>query len=446
MLNKGAKVLGITHVELQKEFSEEFPSLKDEKLIDSSLETSFFEICADITSIRMLKKKKNDLKPWNIFEKRRIEKELNEVIITKGCRHVKRRKNTLEKELNSLPRLPSCPSVIISNSVLVDNFQDLLNQKETCDQLVVLKNKTYPIHKFLFRIRCPRLAAVLGSGSQTELSEVSYQAFSLLAEYIYTGTLSNTKEFNEKIFKELAKLSSQYGLPLLSQLILKPTDSAIQFESKSTLEKDVKSIYQDNAFRDITFRIIFQQAEYREERIFRLHKMLLACRSEWFRSRFQTTWKQAPQKEIIITDIHPDVFEAFVEYLYTDNLSKRMQFFPDYLVELIQVAEQTNLPRLKEICESILFHFIDIDHAISLIQFANQYNAKQLELGCLFFLSQPENFNKIKNSERLDNSIREKLKNESETILQIMQRNESISKSISACEQVLSDIKQKTKQ
>lgn len=48
------------------------------------------------------------------------------------------------------------------------------------------------------------------------------------------------------------------------------------------------------------------------------HKAILASRSEYFRSMFSSGMSESRQKEIELKDVRCSVFQALIEYIYTD--------------------------------------------------------------------------------------------------------------------------------
>src|SRR5947207_209063 len=141
----------------------------------------------------------------------------------------------------------------------------------------------FSVHKLIIQIRCPVLYNLFSSSSPNQiikLSDISYSAFSLLMEYIYTGILPKETKL-QFAFNELIGLSKRFELKLLLKLCLKPANEKLQIKSKLKFEKDISSlINQSSSLSDVKFNIIGFNND--NSKTFKLHKIILISRSEWF--------------------------------------------------------------------------------------------------------------------------------------------------------------------
>lgn len=75
------------------------------------------------------------------------------------------------------------------------------------------------------------------------------------------------------------------------------------------------------------------------------------------------------------------VFRAFLEYLYTDNIS----LSPEEAVGLLDLATFYSETRLKKLCQQTIKQGICEENAIALLSAAVKYDAQDLEEFCFRF-------------------------------------------------------------
>lgn len=80
------------------------------------------------------------------------------------------------------------------------------------------------------------------------------------------------------------------------------------------------------------------------------------------------------------------VVEYLLEYLYTDKLITNETDDLDHIYNLLIIADEFLIPRLKEYCEHNLSTTITLKNVTQLLTFANVYNAKQLTDCCMEFI------------------------------------------------------------
>uniref|UniRef100_A0A8C5G593 BTB domain-containing protein n=1 Tax=Gouania willdenowi TaxID=441366 RepID=A0A8C5G593_GOUWI len=82
-----------------------------------------------------------------------------------------------------------------------------------------------------------------------------------------------------------------------------------------------------------------------------------------------------------------EILQVILEYIYTDDSptikeSTNVEFVCNVLV----VADQLLITRLKEICEVVITENLTLKNAAELLEFATMYNAEQLKLSCFQFI------------------------------------------------------------
>ncbi|XP_061845862.1 inhibitor of Bruton tyrosine kinase isoform X1 [Colius striatus] len=120
---------------------------------------------------------------------------------------------------------------------------------------------------------------------------------------------------------------------------------------------------------------------------FPCHKCVLCARLDYFHSMLSSSWIEASCCSALEMPIHSDILEIIIDYLYTDEAhavkdSQNVEFICNVLV----VADQLLISRLKEICELAIAEKLTLKNAAELLEFAAMYNAEQLKLSCLQFI------------------------------------------------------------
>lgn len=123
------------------------------------------------------------------------------------------------------------------------------------------------------------------------------------------------------------------------------------------------------------------------------HRLVLAARSPAFEAEFSSRTMEGSH-QIVITDMVPKVFKAFLHFIYRDSLtededllvSSSMSSVNDTLpAQLLAAADKYGLSRLKVICESLLCRGISVNSVAEIQALADQYHAMDLKAVCLKF-------------------------------------------------------------
>ncbi|NWU61633.1 IBTK kinase, partial [Pterocles burchelli] len=85
--------------------------------------------------------------------------------------------------------------------------------------------------------------------------------------------------------------------------------------------------------------------------------------------------------------IHSDILQIIVDYLYTDEaLAIKDSQNVEFICNVLVVADQLLISRLKEICEVAIAEKLTLKNAAELLEFSAMYRAEQLKLSCLQFI------------------------------------------------------------
>ncbi|KAG8444841.1 hypothetical protein GDO86_009844 [Hymenochirus boettgeri] len=120
---------------------------------------------------------------------------------------------------------------------------------------------------------------------------------------------------------------------------------------------------------------------------FHCHKCVLCARLEYFHSMLSSSWIEASCCSELEMPIHSDVLQVIIEYIYTDEaLAVKDSPNVEFICNVLVVADQLLIVRLKEMCEVTIAAKISLKNASELLEFAALYNAEQLKLSCFQFI------------------------------------------------------------
>ncbi|KAK3164558.1 hypothetical protein QOZ80_1AG0021060 [Eleusine coracana subsp. coracana] len=128
--------------------------------------------------------------------------------------------------------------------------------------------------------------------------------------------------------------------------------------------------------------------------IFTAHKVVLAMRSPVFKAELCGQMSETGKQPIVIEDMQPDVFRAFLYFIYTDSMKGIDDLEADYHSEncemihhLLVAADRYDIARLKLICQSILCKNLDVRNVVTTLALADQHHCDRLKDSCIEFMS-----------------------------------------------------------
>ncbi|XP_024123163.1 inhibitor of Bruton tyrosine kinase isoform X2 [Oryzias melastigma] len=121
---------------------------------------------------------------------------------------------------------------------------------------------------------------------------------------------------------------------------------------------------------------------------FPCHKSVLCARLEYFSSMLGSSWMEATSCSALEMPTSSEILQVILEYIYTDESPtiKECQNV-EFVCNVLVVADQLLITRLKEMCEVVITENLTLKNAAELLEFATMYNAEQLKLSCLQFIS-----------------------------------------------------------
>ncbi|CDY71585.1 BnaCnng73550D [Brassica napus] len=123
---------------------------------------------------------------------------------------------------------------------------------------------------------------------------------------------------------------------------------------------------------DVTFNIAGDK--------FQAHKLVLAARSPFFKSKFSNEL-EPNSTEVTINDLEPKVFKALLQFIYKDSLPEEVE--PTLIVKLLAAADKYYLNRLRLLCESHICKGVSVKSVAKILALAHIYKATELKSVCL---------------------------------------------------------------
>jgi len=127
--------------------------------------------------------------------------------------------------------------------------------------------------------------------------------------------------------------------------------------------------------------------ECEDEKDLYAHKCILSSRSEYFESMFASGWMECSQEGTISLPLPSNLVEVVLDYLYKDESGKIMKSEdPEFVSNVLVVADQFLMKRLVEICENQLSKLLSLKNVSEVLQFSFNYSAEQLQQSCMQFI------------------------------------------------------------
>ena len=149
-----------------------------------------------------------------------------------------------------------------------------------------------------------------------------------------------------------------------------PYDSSSQ---AANLNSDLAKLFTSMANSDVIFIV--------DKKEFPAHKTILAARSPVFSAMFQHDMKEAALNRVDIVDIEPDIFQALLRFIYTDQVD----FTMENSTALLVASDRYHLDLLKSKCEAFLAQGLSIENCSVLLVLADVHDATNLKKAAVNF-------------------------------------------------------------
>ncbi|MEE6476398.1 hypothetical protein FKM82_011060 [Ascaphus truei] len=184
--------------------------------------------------------------------------------------------------------------------------------------------------------------------------------------------------------KMLQNIAKRFGLSSLSSRLdgVRYENGRINVVHKKSVNRARFNQKKCSSLCDVTMR-----SEDGKE--FHCHKCVLCARLEYFHSMLSSSWIEASCCTALEMPINSDVLQVILDYIYTDQaLGVKESSNVEFICNVLVVADQLLIIRLKEICEVTITERLTLRNAAELLEFASLYNAEQLKLSCFQFIGQ----------------------------------------------------------
>lgn len=139
---------------------------------------------------------------------------------------------------------------------------------------------------------------------------------------------------------------------------------------------DLEKLLTDVDFSDVIVKV--------GEKIFHLHKCLLANKSTVFEAMFKNDdLKEKNKSTVEIEDIKYDILQELFRFIYTGTVKK----IEDIACELLTAAEKYCVKDLKTLCEETMADNLTNHNAIEYLNSAETNNAEKLKADAIDWIS-----------------------------------------------------------
>jgi hypothetical protein len=182
---------------------------------------------------------------------------------------------------------------------------------------------------------------------------------------------------------ELAALVERYGSPAMQEQ-LKAVERGRLIDPSRVLAYDLGRLgariaeKQDAAVAGRVVRFAVGESGV----AFEAHRELLCARSEYFAQMLRSGLAEARAATIELPAVEPDVFAAFLEYVYADSNAKMT---PENVVALLFLATEYDCARLRAMAECTVGYNVEVDNVAQVLQVAHFLNSERLKKACLYF-------------------------------------------------------------
>lgn len=107
---------------------------------------------------------------------------------------------------------------------------------------------------------------------------------------------------------------------------------------------------------------------------FRVHKILLATCSEYFRAMFTGDNTESRSGRVLIEDVDPKVMSKLIDFCYTCQIP----IHEDNVQNILIAASRFQFPEILELCIDFLDQRYNVENCVEIMMLAHQHNLKRL--------------------------------------------------------------------
>ncbi|XP_030372937.1 uncharacterized protein LOC115622945 isoform X2 [Scaptodrosophila lebanonensis] len=141
----------------------------------------------------------------------------------------------------------------------------------------------------------------------------------------------------------------------------------------SWLRNSLTEIARTNRHTDCTFTIEMKGCS----RVFPCHKLIFSCASDVFDRMLFGGYNESSSGMVKLTDVHPDIFEKFRDYVYGYEYDKLKKYDFDTLIQLSEFGNKYLVESIKDDCLREILerkYSYDIGELLRLFQCAHNLN------------------------------------------------------------------------
>jgi hypothetical protein len=143
------------------------------------------------------------------------------------------------------------------------------------------------------------------------------------------------------------------------------------FEVNDDMVQSIRNLYGDSEFADFTFIV--------GSREFKVHKNILAMRSEVFKALFTTDMLEKKTGSCVVANIEADTFELLLNFIYAREIE---DLEVGEVIKLFEAAHYYEVKRLKEFCKANLGKYLKKktakDNAFEIYAFSKKFGDDEL--------------------------------------------------------------------
>ncbi|CAL5091528.1 unnamed protein product [Urochloa decumbens] len=171
-------------------------------------------------------------------------------------------------------------------------------------------------------------------------------------------------------------------------------------------------------------------------KVFAAHKTVLAARSPVFREDFFGPAKEKDTSFVRIGDMRPEVFEALLNYMYTDSLPDQMAMSNSLeqkgavllAEDLLVAADRYGVKGLKSLIEDKLCSHVGVSTVLLMLELAEKYQCCKVKKKCLGFIGSGPNARAVVAGNDFENLARSCPSVVKDVIMEILDTREERSK------------------
>ncbi|XP_039275815.1 inhibitor of Bruton tyrosine kinase [Nilaparvata lugens] len=261
----------------------------------------------------------------------------------------------------------------------------------------------FPAHKYILSLNSSlgeKNECLKEHGSVAKVDNVHPLIFHQLLLFIYSGDcdlihpgpcrikiMNNAKR--EDPIRLLAAAATEFKVHALNKilhLLRYDGNKILMKEGFSDLKKSKPFALDYNARKDLYDVVIAGN----DGGTIQAHKCVLAARLEYFRHMLCGGWVEASVSSPLSLPFSTAILTDLISFLYSDSessLSTLMIWSMCAENNVLIVADELLVTRLKEMCEMSLSVCLNLRNAGLLLQFSSTYNALQLHKCCMSFIA-----------------------------------------------------------